>query len=134
MSGTKHSELKRTSGGVGDRLVDGIQSELGQLELGKIDLTGPDRLHHLGNGAAFVHLPRAGAQRHTLSHQTTRAMFDFTAAEARVAALIGQGLSIAEAAQALGSTAGTVRNQLKAVFAKAKVSRQVELSVLLSRV
>jgi DNA-binding CsgD family transcriptional regulator len=61
-------------------------------------------------------------------------MFDFTAAEARVAALIGQGLSIAEAAQALGSTAGTVRNQLKAVFAKAKVSRQVELSVLLSRV
>jgi DNA-binding CsgD family transcriptional regulator len=65
---------------------------------------------------------------------TTQAMFGFTTAEARVAALVGQGLSVNAVAQRLGLSAGTVRNQLKMVFLKARVSRQIELSLLLSRI
>jgi DNA-binding CsgD family transcriptional regulator len=63
----------------------------------------------------------------------TRAMFGFSTAEAKVAAFLGQGLSISDTARRLALSQSTVRNQLKAVFAKAGVRRQVELSVLLSR-
>jgi DNA-binding CsgD family transcriptional regulator len=66
--------------------------------------------------------------------ETTKSMFGFSNAEARVAALIGQGLSVTLTANQLGLSPGTVRNQLKAVFSKAHVSRQVELAVLLWRI
>ena len=63
----------------------------------------------------------------------TRELFGLSQAEARVAGLVGQGLTVPAVAQRLGLSAGTVRNQLKAVFAKTGVARQTELSVLLSR-
>lgn len=53
--------------------------------------------------------------------------------EARVAALVGAGLSLAEAAQRLGIAEGTARVVLKRVFSKVGVSRQNELTALLSR-
>ena len=52
---------------------------------------------------------------------------------ARVAALVGQGKSVVEVAALLASSPGTVRNHLKAVFAKTGVERQSELAALLSR-
>lgn len=60
-------------------------------------------------------------------------LFNLSATEARVATLIGQGKSVVETASILASSAGTVRNHLKAVFAKTGVERQSELAALLSR-
>ncbi len=61
-------------------------------------------------------------------------LFDLTPAEARVARLLAGGDSVNEIAAASSTSAGTVRNQLKAVFAKTGVSRQGELISLLSNV
>ena len=62
-----------------------------------------------------------------------RDLFGLSPAEARIASLVGQGLAVPEIGDRLSIGAGTVRNQLKAVFAKGGVARQTELSVLLSR-
>ena len=53
--------------------------------------------------------------------------YGLTRAEARVALHIIDGGDIASYARAAGVSAGTVRSQLKSVFAKAGVSRQAEL-------
>jgi DNA-binding CsgD family transcriptional regulator len=59
--------------------------------------------------------------------------FGLTAAEAKIAALIGAGETVASAAQRLGITTHTGRNQLKAVFSKTDTHRQAELQALLAR-
>ena len=61
-------------------------------------------------------------------------LLGLSAAEARVAALIGNAKSVAATAQALATTPGTVRNQLKAIFAKTGVTRQSELVALIARI
>jgi DNA-binding CsgD family transcriptional regulator len=60
-------------------------------------------------------------------------LFGLTPAEARVAALIGSGLSPRQAAEKLGISEGNVRTTLKHVFTKVGVSRQSELAVLLTK-
>lgn len=59
-------------------------------------------------------------------------LFDFTPAEARVAAAIGEGQTIEAIAAAGGISRETVRSHLKAVLAKVGVSRQVDLVRLLA--
>lgn len=59
-------------------------------------------------------------------------LFDFTPTEARVAAAIGEGKTIETIAAAGGVSRETVRSHLKAVLAKAGVSRQVDLVRLLA--
>jgi DNA-binding CsgD family transcriptional regulator len=59
-------------------------------------------------------------------------LFDLTPAEARVARAIAAGRPAAEIARAHGVSAETVRTQLRAIFSKTGVSRQVELVRLLS--
>lgn len=61
-----------------------------------------------------------------------REAFDLTAAEARVAALIGLGVTLADAARILAITAGTARNYLKAAQQKTGLSRQVELAAVVA--
>ncbi len=60
-------------------------------------------------------------------------LFGLTPAEARLAARLGTGETLEEAAEALQVSLGTARNQLKAVFAKTQTSRQAELIALLWR-
>jgi DNA-binding CsgD family transcriptional regulator len=60
-------------------------------------------------------------------------LFGLTAAEARVAGLLGDAKSIQTAAKLLSTTPGTVRNHLKAVFAKTGVNRQAELVAIFNR-
>ena len=60
-----------------------------------------------------------------------RDLMGLTLAEARVAALIGSGLSPRLAAGRLGITEETTRTVLKRVFAKTGISRQSELVALL---
>jgi DNA-binding CsgD family transcriptional regulator len=57
--------------------------------------------------------------------------FGLSPAEARLASLFATGISPERAADELGLSQSTVRNQLKAIFAKTKTHRQAELVALL---
>jgi DNA-binding CsgD family transcriptional regulator len=59
-------------------------------------------------------------------------LFDLTPAEARVARAIAAGRAASEIAREHGVSGETIRSQLRAIFAKTGVSRQVELVRLLS--
>lgn len=61
-----------------------------------------------------------------------RESFSLTPAELRLAQRLGEGLSLNEAAMALGVSSSTVRNQLRSIFEKVGVHRQSELVRLLS--
>lgn len=61
-----------------------------------------------------------------------QAVFSLTLAEARLAAALADGATLAEAADRFAVSAATTRAQLKAVFAKTGVSRQVDLVRLAS--
>jgi DNA-binding CsgD family transcriptional regulator len=63
-----------------------------------------------------------------------RDLLGLTLGEARVAALVGSGLSPKEAAARLGIAKETARNVLKRVFSKVGVSRQSELAALLAKI
>ena len=67
------------------------------------------------------------------SSDLVQRLFALAPAEARVATLIGSGLSPRQAAKKLGISEGTVRTTLKHVFTKVGVSRQSELAVLLTK-
>ena len=62
-----------------------------------------------------------------------RDLFGLTLGEARIAAIIGAGLSPKDAAERLGITDDTARTVLKRVFSKVGVSRQSELVALLAK-
>lgn len=62
-----------------------------------------------------------------------RDVFGLTLGEARVAALVGSGLAPREAAARLGIGEETARTALKRVFSKVGVSRQSELTALLTK-
>ncbi|PWR25925.1 helix-turn-helix transcriptional regulator [Zavarzinia aquatilis] len=59
-------------------------------------------------------------------------LFDLSPAEARIAGLVGSGMTPEAAAKALGVGKETVRHHLKSVFAKTGTGRQAELVALLS--
>jgi len=59
--------------------------------------------------------------------------FGLTPAEARLASIIAEGLNPERAAEELGISKVTARNQLKAIFGKTGSHRQSELVALLSR-
>jgi DNA-binding CsgD family transcriptional regulator len=61
-----------------------------------------------------------------------KGLFDLTAAEARVASGVAEGLSLDQIAKRHGVAVGTVRSQVKAVFAKTGSSRQSHLAALLA--
>lgn len=62
-----------------------------------------------------------------------RDLLGLTFGEARVASLVGAGLSPGEAAHQLGITRETARYTLKRVFEKVGISRQSELAVMLTK-
>ncbi|QGM44613.1 helix-turn-helix transcriptional regulator [Methylocystis heyeri] len=59
-------------------------------------------------------------------------LFDLTAAEARVAGGVAEGLTLDEIAARHGVTVGTIRSQIKSVFAKTGAARQSQLAALLA--
>jgi DNA-binding CsgD family transcriptional regulator len=61
------------------------------------------------------------------------ALFDLTAAEARVARAIADGLTPSQIAQRHGVSRETVRTQLKQVLLKTSTKRQAEISMLIHR-
>lgn len=83
----------------------------------------------LPGGCVAVFVSSCGGPR--LSPERIAAMHGLTRAEARLAALLAKGSSLDEAAETLSVSVGTVRSQLKSIFAKTGVSRQPELVALL---
>lgn len=71
------------------------------------------------------------AQRVRPASDTLHAMFGLTAAECRVALLLGDGHAPRQIATMVGVTPNTIRSQMKSVFAKTGVKRQSELVRLL---
>jgi DNA-binding CsgD family transcriptional regulator len=61
------------------------------------------------------------------------ALFDLSPSEARLAALLTQGMTLNEAAAETGLTESTVRSYSKKIFAKLGVSRQTDLVRLILR-
>lgn len=59
--------------------------------------------------------------------------FGLTAAEAKLAGLVGAGETVERAAEQLDISAHTARTQLKAVFGKTDTHRQAELAALVTR-
>lgn len=69
---------------------------------------------------------------HEFDPAVVRDIFGLTAGEARLAALIGGGLSVDAAADRLGVAEGTARVVLKNVFRKLGINRQAELVLRMS--
>lgn len=72
-------------------------------------------------------------QQRAISDTLLKLCFKLTAAEARLAALIGGGGDLDAACEALHIGRATARTQLKSIFAKTGVRRQSELVALFSR-
>jgi DNA-binding CsgD family transcriptional regulator len=65
------------------------------------------------------------------AQQVLRALYGLTPAECRVALLLSDGHAPRKIANMVGVTDNTVRSQIKSIFAKTGVKRQVELIRLL---
>ena len=61
-----------------------------------------------------------------------KAAFGLTTAEAEVACAIAQGVVLTEIAKARGVAVGTVRNQLKTIFTKFGVTRQIDVASIVA--
>ena len=73
--------------------------------------------------------PEAGSR---MSAERLREVFGLTPAEARVAALISEGLTLRDVADQLGVSFFTVRGQLAKIFEKTGANRQADLARLLA--
>jgi len=60
-------------------------------------------------------------------------MFGLSRAEARLAALLGSGVPLAEAAERLSIRYETARTQLKSIFVKTDTHRQADVVALFAR-
>jgi DNA-binding CsgD family transcriptional regulator len=93
-----------------------------------------DVLDHIlfGDARAFVVIidPDVGAPP---SLADSLRLYGLTAAEARVAAMVGSGQAPRDVAEALGTSEGTVRIQIKRAFEKLDISRQSELARVVTR-
>jgi DNA-binding CsgD family transcriptional regulator len=84
--------------------------------------------------AAIVTLTDLEAAGSTPSQALLEQAFGLTPAEARLAAQIAAGKTLAEIAGEAGSARETLRSRLKSVFHKTGTGRQAELTLLLSKI
>jgi DNA-binding CsgD family transcriptional regulator len=76
----------------------------------------------------FIHDP---VQNQRPRQEVLRSLYGLTPAESRVALLLGDGHAPRKIAELIGVTDNTVRSQIKSVFSKTGIKRQVELVRLL---
>lgn len=87
----------------------------------------------LGDGSVRVVYLVMPAQDSELSVALVEKLFDLTAAQARVAVLLAEGLSPGEIADQLSVSRNTVRTHIQHIFARTGVNRQSALANLLMR-
>jgi DNA-binding CsgD family transcriptional regulator len=85
---------------------------------------------HAGAGALALFLARPGPEARA-DPQSLKDLLGLTTAEARLAAILAEGVSLVEAAARLGIAHNTAKVQLRAVFAKTGVRRQAQLVALM---
>ena len=68
-----------------------------------------------------------------VGHRALQGWFGLTRREAEVAAVLGDGLTVTEAAQSLGITRGTATTHQKHIYSKLGINSQVQLVHLMSR-
>jgi DNA-binding CsgD family transcriptional regulator len=85
------------------------------------------------NGARAIVVVRDPAARPASSERRLATLFGLSRAEARLAALLGSGVPLAEAAERLSIRYETARTQLKAIFFKTDTHRQADLVALFAR-
>jgi DNA-binding CsgD family transcriptional regulator len=88
----------------------------------------------LGEGARAILLFTCLDAKLELLESRLMLLFQLTPAEARLAARLGKGETLEEAAHALHVSPGTTRAQLKTIFSKTETDRQAALIALLWRV
>lgn len=86
----------------------------------------------LFTGANFLLYVTILSRGSSLPNALLQALFDLTPAEARVAGLIGNGYTVNDVASQSSVQANTVRAQLKSIFSKTGVARQVDLASLVT--
>lgn len=98
-------------------------------------MTAVGRRDELGPGsrperAIYFHDLSASVR---VSERLISELFELTAVEARLSALLAEGLTLRDAARKLGVTENTARTYSKLIFSKLGISRQVDLVRLLLR-
>lgn len=93
-------------------------------------------VHDYGNASRsclmmFISDPETGQQ--MPSHQLLSDLFGLTGAEAVVASVLAQGMSIQQTAEKLDLSEGTIRSHLKHIFPKTGVNRQADLMRVLTK-
>src|SRR5215212_9280230 len=86
-----------------------------------------------GSRAALINITNPDREHSSDLVKMLQQAFGLTPAEAQTASLMGSGLSPQDAADQLGLTVGTIRCELKAIFAKVGISRQSELASTVTR-
>lgn len=110
------------------RCIDNANDGMGVL----VRAIRRDRLQPADLGPAVV-VYATDTARSGSFEQLIATLFDLSPSEANLAALLTQGLTLAEAARESGLTESTVRSYSKKIFAKVGVSRQAELVRLILR-
>ena len=102
------------------------------LHIFAIELAGHEhgRSAHDQQFALFISDPEGGG---ALEEQTLGELFHLTPTEARIAAALADGMTLAEVARQLGLAVATARWHLRHVFAKTHTCRQPEVVNLLLR-
>lgn len=86
----------------------------------------------LERGSDILVAVRGGRRWHKSAPAVLESFYKLSPAEADVAMRVARGMSRDEVAAARGTSVGTVKAQLKSIFAKLDVSREAELIVLLN--
>src|SRR4051794_35170660 len=87
----------------------------------------------IGNRAALITITNPEREHSSGLVKTLQQAFGLTPAEAQTASLVGSGLCPQDAANQLGLSVGTIRAELKSIFAKVGISRQSELASAVAR-
>src|SRR5215217_2850244 len=82
----------------------------------------------IGNRAALITITDPDREHSSGLIKALQQAFGLTPAEAQTASLVGSGLSPQDAADQCGLSVGTIRSELKSIFAKVGISRQSELA------
>jgi DNA-binding CsgD family transcriptional regulator len=85
------------------------------------------------SGAVSILLLTPITQPSSPAPEILQALFDLTPAEARIASMLTDGMSVDSISKSHGVTRNTVRTQLKSVFVKTGVDRQVDLVRMLGQ-
>lgn len=86
----------------------------------------------ISSGAGLLLLFTSVGPQRAPDERLLEALFDLTAAEARVARRLVEGQSVTAIARAFGVATSTVRSQLKSIFGKTGTRRQAEIVSLLA--